>query len=54
MKDWDKLMKEYEGSSNILIADVDCTAGGKSKWLGFFGSEPWVMISQPGARHGLS
>ncbi|CAK9072255.1 unnamed protein product [Durusdinium trenchii] len=29
--DWDKLMKEYEGSSNILIADVDCTAGGKSK-----------------------
>jgi len=27
--DWDKLMKEYEGSSSILIADVDCTAGGK-------------------------
>ncbi|CAJ1403278.1 unnamed protein product [Effrenium voratum] len=29
--DWDKLMKEYESSSSILIADVDCTAGGKSK-----------------------
>jgi len=27
--DWDKLMKEYEGSSSVLIADVDCTAGGK-------------------------
>jgi len=27
--DWDKLMKEYEGSSTILIADVDCTADGK-------------------------
>ncbi|CAJ1357371.1 unnamed protein product [Effrenium voratum] len=29
--DWDKLMKEYASSSSILIADVDCTAGGKSK-----------------------
>jgi len=28
--DWDKLSKEYEGSSTVLIADVDCTAGGKS------------------------
>jgi hypothetical protein len=27
--DWDKLMKEYEGSKTILIADVDCTTGGK-------------------------
>jgi hypothetical protein len=27
--DWDKLTKEYEGSSTVLIADVDCTAGGK-------------------------
>jgi len=27
--DWDKLMKEYEGSTGVLIADVDCTAGGK-------------------------
>ena len=29
--DWDKLMAEYSGSKDILIADVDCTAGGKSK-----------------------
>jgi len=28
--DWDKLMAEYKGSSTILVADVDCTAGGKS------------------------
>merc|ERR1719281_1820305 len=26
---WDKLMKEYEGSSSGLVADVDCTADGK-------------------------
>jgi len=29
--DWDKLMAEYKDSQNVLIADVDCTAGGKSK-----------------------
>eukprot|EP00434_Breviolum_minutum_P000213 symbB.v1.2.000177.t1/scaffold9.1/size550961/33 len=29
--DWDKLMKEFEGSSNILVADVDCIGSGKSK-----------------------
>ena len=23
--DWDKLGSEYEGSSSVLIADVDCT-----------------------------
>lgn len=28
--DWDKLMKEFEGSATQLIADVDCTADGKS------------------------
>jgi len=28
--DWDKLMKSYAGSKTTLIADVDCTAGGKS------------------------
>ena len=30
-EDWDKLTKEFEGSSSVVIADVDCTAGGKSK-----------------------
>eukprot|EP00931_Biecheleriopsis_adriatica_P094223 TRINITY_DN678_c1_g1_i14.p1 TRINITY_DN678_c1_g1~~TRINITY_DN678_c1_g1_i14.p1 ORF type:complete len:169 (+),score=67.86 TRINITY_DN678_c1_g1_i14:206-712(+) len=27
---WDKLMKEYDGHASVLIADVDCTAAGKS------------------------
>jgi len=27
--DWDKLMKEFEGSDTQLIADVDCTTEGK-------------------------
>jgi len=27
--DWDKLEAEYKDSKEILIADVDCTAGGK-------------------------
>jgi len=27
--DWDALAAEYEGSSSVLIADVDCTAAGK-------------------------
>merc|ERR1712182_34688 len=26
---WDKLMGEYKDSATVLIADVDCTAGGK-------------------------
>merc|ERR1719181_369300 len=29
--DWDKLMKEYEGHSSILVADVDCIGEGKDK-----------------------
>jgi len=29
--DWDKLAAEYKDSQTILIADVDCTAGGKEK-----------------------
>jgi hypothetical protein len=28
--DWDRLMKKYKEHETILIADVDCTAGGKS------------------------
>jgi len=27
--DWDKLMKEFKGHASVLVADVDCTAGGK-------------------------
>merc|ERR1719253_1711403 len=29
--DWDKLATEYKDSQTIVIADVDCTAGGKAK-----------------------
>ena len=28
--DWDALAQEYEGHPTVLIADVDCTAGGKA------------------------
>jgi len=28
--DWDKLMAEFKGSADRLVADADCTAGGKS------------------------
>jgi len=28
--DWEKLMAEFKGDANRLVADVDCTAGGKS------------------------
>merc|ERR1712232_641522 len=28
--DWDKLITAFKGSSSVLIADVDCTTGGKS------------------------
>lgn len=28
--DWDTLAEEYKDSSSVLIADVDCTAAGKS------------------------
>jgi len=27
---WDSLAKSFQGSDKVLIADVDCTAGGKS------------------------
>jgi len=29
--DWDKLMAAYNNSDTLLVADVDCTAAGKSK-----------------------
>jgi len=29
--DWDKLIEAFSGSATVVIADVDCTAGGKSK-----------------------
>merc|ERR1719198_1738209 len=29
--DWDKLMSAFAESTTVAIADVDCTAGGKSK-----------------------
>jgi len=29
--DWDKLIAEFTGSENVVVADVDCTAGGQSK-----------------------
>merc|ERR1719326_1131333 len=28
--DWDKLMAEFKDSKTALVADVDCTAGGKT------------------------
>jgi len=28
--DWDKLMAAHKDNANVLVADVDCTAGGKS------------------------
>merc|ERR1719188_125131 len=28
--DWDKLMEAFKGHASTLIADVDCTAGGKA------------------------
>jgi len=28
--DWDKLMQDFKGSTTVLVADVDCTAAGKS------------------------
>jgi len=27
--DWDKLMTQFDGHATILVADVDCTTGGK-------------------------
>merc|ERR1719316_1107430 len=27
---WDKLMKQFKDSATVLVADVDCTAGGEA------------------------
>jgi len=29
--DWDKLAAEFKDSASVVIADLDCTAGGKTK-----------------------
>jgi len=29
--DWDKLVEAFSGSATVVVADVDCTAGGKAK-----------------------
>mmetsp|Transcript_38966 Transcript_38966/g.77362 ORF Transcript_38966/g.77362 Transcript_38966/m.77362 type:complete len:171 (+) Transcript_38966:234-746(+) len=47
--DWDKLTAEYEGSETVLIADVDCTAGGQTKCneVGIKGY-PTIKYGDPG------
>lgn len=40
---WDELAAEYEGSTSILIADVDCTGSGE-KLCGKFGVEGFPTI----------
>jgi len=47
--DWDKLMGSYADSKTTLIADVDCTAGGKSlcEKQGVSGY-PTIKFGEPG------
>jgi len=47
--DWDKLMDQFKDHANILVADVDCTAGGKSLCtdLGVRGY-PTIRYGEPG------
>jgi len=47
--DWDKLMGEFKDHPNVLVADVDCTAGGKALCtdLGVRGY-PTIKYGEPG------
>jgi len=48
--DWDRLMKTFENSADLLVADVDCTAEGKSKCTEMsIRSFPSIMYGSPGA-----
>merc|ERR1719159_2176743 len=46
--DWDKLMAEFKDSKTALVADVDCTTGGKSlcESVGVRGY-PTIMYGDP-------
>jgi len=41
---WDKLMKEYEGSASVLVADVDCTVPAGKKLCTKFGVRGYPTI----------
>lgn len=46
--DWDKLIAEYEGSTQALIADVDCTAAGQALCQQHgVGSYPTIKYGDP-------
>jgi len=48
--DWDRLIKHFEGSADLLVADVDCTAEGKSKCADFkVRSFPTILYGAPGS-----
>jgi len=48
--DWDRLIKHFEGSADLLVADVDCTAEGKSKCQEFqVRSFPTILYGAPGS-----
>jgi len=53
--DWDKLIAEYKGSSNIIVADVDCTAAGKSL-CGKHGVRgyPTILHGDPSSPEGMT
>lgn len=48
--DWDRLMKLFDGSEDLLVADVDCTAEGRSMCSkNEIRSFPTIMYGEPGA-----